>query len=145
MSTRDKALSSILGLLILATIGVIVCVSHSPPARGRFTEFYILGVEGKAEVYPEELVMGEKGRVILGIVNCEYQKMGYRVVVRIDGMQNVEIRPVVLEHEEQWEQEVSFIPAKAGDNQKVDFLLFKEGKLEPYNSLHLWVDVMEKK
>ena len=122
MSTRDKALSSILGILILAAIGVIAYVTHSPPVGERFTEFYLLGVEGKAEAYPKELVVGEEGKVLVGIVNHEYQEMDYRVVVRIDGMENQEIGPVALAHEEKWEQEVSFLPEKAGDKQEVEFL-----------------------
>ncbi len=142
MSTEDKVLSSILGLLILATIGAIVYVSHSMPGE-RFTEFYILGLEGKAEGYPRELVAGEEGRVLLRIVNREHQEMNYRLVVRIDGMEYDEIGPIVLAYEEQWKQEVSFIPEKAGENQKVEFLLFKEGEEKPYSSLYLWLEVKE--
>ena len=86
--------------------------------------------------------------MLLGIENHEYQKISYRVVVRIDGGQNVEIGPIVLEHKEKWQQEVIFIPEKAGENQgetynvKVEFLLFKQGEVEPYlKPLRLWVDV----
>jgi len=140
LSIRNKVFSSILGLLILATIVAIVYVTQSPPARGTFTEFYLLGVEGKAEGYPEGLVIGQEGRVLLGIENHEYQKMSYRVVVRMDGGQNVEIGPVVLEHEKEWEQEVSFIPGKT-----IEFLLFKEEEGEPYRSLGPFpIDVKEK-
>ena len=135
MSTRDKILSSVLGLLILAAISAIAYIITSPPPGEGFTEFYVRGVEGKAEGYPKELVVGEEVKVLLGIVNHEYQVMSYRVVMRIDGMKNEEIGPVVLEHEEEWEQEVSFIPGKMGENQGVEFLLFKEGEDEPYTTL----------
>jgi len=36
-----------------------------------FTEFYILGPEGKADNYPTDYVLGENGTVIVGIVNHE--------------------------------------------------------------------------
>ncbi len=144
MSVRDKVLSGILGLLVLATIGSIVYVGHAPPLGERFTEFYLLGVDGKAEAYPRELVVGEEGKVIVGIVNHEYQETDYRVVVRSDGMENEVIESVVLEQGEQWEQEVSFIPEKAGEKQKVEFLLFKAGDTEPYDSLLLLINVREK-
>ena len=134
MSTRDKVLSSVLGLLVLAVIGAIAYVTTSPPPGEKFTEFYILGVEGKAEGYPRELVVGEEGKVRLGIVNHEYQVMSYRVVIRIDGMQNNEIGPVALEHAEGWEQEIGFVLGKAGENQEVEFLLFREGEDEPYTT-----------
>ena len=130
---------------MLAAIGAIVYVTIFPTPGERFTEFYVVGVEGKAEGYPRELVIGEEGRVCLGIVNHEYQVMSYLVVIRIDGIQNEEIGPVLLEHEEEWKQEVGFIPEKTGENQGVEFLLFKEGEGEPYRSLGpLPLDVKEK-
>src|SRR5712692_9394248 len=36
-----------------------------------FTEFYVLGPGGKAEGYPRRLLVGEPGRVILGVINHE--------------------------------------------------------------------------
>ncbi len=82
--------------------------------------------------------------MLLGIVNHEYQEIGYRVVVRIDGMVIEEIGPLVLEYKEKWEQEVIFIPEKAGENQEVEFLLYKDGEAEPYlKPLRLWLDVTQ--
>lgn len=130
MTTREKILSNVLGLLVLTTIGAIVYVTTSPPPGERFTEFYVLGIEGKAKDYPKELVVGEEGRVLLGIVNHEYQVMSYRAVIKIDGIKNDEIGSVVLNHEEEWKQEVSFVPGKT-----IEFLLFKEEESEPYTSL----------
>jgi len=49
----------------------------------------------------------------------------------------------VLEHDEKWEGEISFVPTVAGDNQKAEFLLYKNGEREPYLKLHLWVNVKE--
>ena len=143
MSKRGKVLSSILGLLILATIGAIVYVIHSPPAGERFTEFYILGLESKAIDYPEEPRVGEEGKVIAGIINQEHETVSYRIEVRIDGMRNNEIKPIVLDDEQVWEETVSFTPDRAGEEQKVEFLLYKNGENEPYLKLHLWVNVTE--
>ena len=144
MTARNKVLSGIIALLILATISAIVYIVAFPPAGKMFTEFYILGLEGKAEGYPKELVIGQEGRVLLGIENHEYQKISYRVVVRMDGVQNVEIGPVVLEHDEQWEQEVDFTPNNVGEDQEVEFLLYKEGEVEPHDLLHLPLNVKER-
>ena len=141
MSTRDKVLSSILGLLVLAVIGAIAYVATSHPPGEKFTEFYVLGLEGKAIDYPRELKVGEEERVIVGIINREHETVSYRVEVRIDGVKNNEVGLLVLGHDEKWEGIVSFTPDRAGDSQKVEFLLFKQGESEPYGSLHLWVDV----
>jgi len=63
--------------------------------------------------------------------------------VIIDGQKNSEQGPIVLEHDEKWEEEISFVPKVAGQNQRVDFLLYKQGEGEVYQRLHLWVDVIE--
>jgi len=87
--------------------------------------------------------LGEEGKVRVGIINHEHQPVTYRVDVIIDGQKNSEQGPIVLEHDEKWEEEISFVPKVAGQNQRVDFLLYKQGEGEVYQRLHLWVDVIE--
>jgi len=137
----DRTLSIILTLTILGALGTLGFVIASPKVGERFTEFYIEGLEGKAADYPEELVMGEEGKIIMGIINREHETVTYRVEVAIDGMKNTEMGPVALDHDGEWEKIVSFTPNKAGDNQKVEFLLYRHGQSEVYQRLHLWVDV----
>ena len=69
--------------------------------------------------------------------------MGYWVEVRIDGVRNNQVGLLELEHDEEWEEIVSFTPHRAGDSQKVEFLLYNNGEGEPYLKLHLWVNVKE--
>jgi uncharacterized membrane protein len=99
-----------------------------------------LGPEGKAENYPTELKLGEEGKVIVGIVNHEGERVSYKVEVWIDGEDRDEIM-VELENEGKWEQEVGFVPQRAGEGQKVQFVLYKNG--DPYfeEPLHLWINV----
>ena len=119
-------------------------VIATPKVGERFTEFYILGQEGKAADYPSELVVGGEGRVIVGIINNERETVSYRVEVRIGGEKNSEVGPIMLEHGQRWEGEVSFVPQVPGENQKVEFLLYKDGEAEPcLRPLRLWVDVTE--
>lgn len=40
----------------------------------------------------------------------EHGTVSYRVEVMIDGVNRDEIEPIVLEHDEKWEGEVSFVP-----------------------------------
>ncbi len=49
--------------------------------------------------------------------------------------------PLALDHDEKWENEVGFVLQVVGDDQKVEFILYKNGEEEPYSSLHLWIDV----
>jgi len=137
----DRALSVILALTILGALGTLGYAIASPKVGERFTEFYIEGLEGKAIDYPKELALGEKGKVIVGIINREHETVTYRVEVAIDGAKNNEVEPVTLDHDGKWEEIVGFTPDKAGDNQKVEFLLYRQGQNEVYQRLHLWVDV----
>ena len=140
----DKTLSIIVIVAILATTGVLGYVLAAPRIEERFTEFYILGSEGKAEGYPEELVVGEETRVIMGIINREHETMSYRLEIRIDGVKNSEVGTIKLEHDEKWEKTVSFTPVKRGDNQTVELLLYKNGESEPYlKPIQLPVSVAE--
>lgn len=139
----DKVLSIILIAAILGAIGTLGYVIATPKVGEKFTEFYILGLEGKAIDYPRELKVGEEGRVIVGIINREHETVNYWVEVRIDGVRNNQVGPLELEHDEKWEGIVSFTPDRAGDSQKVEFLLYKDKEGEPYLRLHLWIDVKE--
>ena len=137
----DKTLSIILVLTILGALGMLGYTIANPKVGEGFTEFYIEGLEGKAADYPKELVMGEEGKVIVGIINREHETATYRVEVAIDGVKNNEVGPVALDHDGEWEEIVGFTPGRAGDNQKVEFLLYKQGQNEVYQRLHLRVDV----
>ena len=140
-SAWDRVLSVIVIMAVLGALGYVIAM---PRGGERFTEFYMLGEEGKAADYPGELAVGEEGRVLVGIVNQEGETMSYWVEVRIDGVKSNEVGPIVLGDEQKWEEIVSFTPDRAGDSQKVEFLLYMNEGSEPYlKPLHLWIDVKE--
>ena len=139
----DRVLSIILGLTILGALGTLGYIIVSPKVGERFTEFYILGLSGKATDYPEELAVGAEAKVIVGIINRGHEVATYRVEVVIEGVKNNEVGLVTLEHDGKWEGIVSFTPDRVGDKQKLEFLLYREGQNDVYQRLHLWVDVIE--
>ena len=139
----DKTLSIILIAAVLGAIGTFGYVAATPRLGEKFTEFYILGLDGKATDYPRELKVAEERRVIVGIINREYEAVSYQLEVRIDGVRNNGVGPLVLKHDEKREEIVSFMPDRVGDNQKVEFLLYKNGQSEPYRKLRLPIDVKE--
>lgn len=134
----DKALSIVLILAIVGAIGTLGYVIASPRVGERFTEFYVLGPEGKAEGYPTELTVGEEGRVILGITNREHEIMGYEIKIKIDGVLQQRIGPIQLEHEQGWREQVGFVPRELGEDQKVQFILYKVRRLDE-TELSLWL------
>jgi uncharacterized membrane protein len=83
--------------------------------------------------------------VTIGIVNHEHETVSYRIGITVDSVENREISAGKLTHKGKWQEIVSFIPDKSGDNQKVEFWLFKNSETEPYikDPLCLVIDVLE--
>jgi uncharacterized membrane protein len=140
----DRILSIVLIISIVLAIGMVIYVIVTPKQGEKFTEFYVLGPGGKASDYPTNLTVGEEGEVIIGIVNHEYATVTYQLEVKLNGEVIGEER-IELVHNETWESHFTFRATRTGEDQKLEFLLFKAGleEAEPYRSLHLWVDVKE--
>ena len=78
-------------ITIVGALGTLGYVIATPKVGERFTEFYILGLSGKAIDYPTELVVGEERKLIVGIINREREAATYRIEVVIDGVKNNEV------------------------------------------------------
>ena len=141
----DRALSISLVVVIVAALGCLGYVIATPKPGEKFTEFYILSIEGKAEDYPQQVILGEPVDIVIGVVNREYQPASYWVGITIDGVENSQVDIGTLAHEEKREKRVSFIPQVAGEKRKVEFHLYKNGEDEPYfeDPLRLYIDVYQ--
>ncbi|MDD5605667.1 MAG: DUF1616 domain-containing protein, partial [Dehalococcoidales bacterium] len=128
---------------IIAAVSTLVYTATNPKPGEKFSEFYILGTEGIADDYPEEITLGDSAWVTVGIVNREYEIATCNVEVLIGGDQSASLGPLELAHEEKHESRITFTPDTPGGNQKVEFLLYKNGSSDVYLDLHLWVDVIE--
>jgi len=137
----NTVVTGVLLTCLVAAIGATIYLAISPKVGEKFTEFYILGPSGKAEGYPTNLTIGESGTVILGIVNHEYERVSYRILVALNNETIATIENITINHEEKWEQRYTFIPQRAGERMKLEFLLYREDVEEPYRTLHLWVSV----
>ena len=148
-SKLDKALTIILILAILISIGTLGYVITHPKPGEAFTEFYILGPDGKADNYPTNLTLGQNGTVIIGIVNHEHRNVTYYVQIWLvnlnwdnttnstiihemypmPGWFNVTLPPVPVNIEGNWtpqfEKNYTFSINEPGKWQ-VWFLLFKD-------------------
>jgi len=170
-SPLNKTLNVILIIAIIGALGTLIYTVAVPKVGEKFTEFYILGINGKAEDYPIDFTLSSKlqvvsvqygtntpavsekwGRVTLGIVNHEQQNTTYTVVMQIDGQQVgipfqggivQNLGPIVLAPKAQWEREIGIVPQHTGENQEVELLLYKDNGTAPYLSLHLWVNVTQ--
>ncbi len=143
---QSRLSRGLIGLLVLAVIGAIatpVYLLETPKIGGKSSEFYILGPEGKADNYPSVLALGEKAEAVLVIINHENETVTYYVEVTIDGEKVEAVGPITLADEETWEGKVNFAAAKAGEKQKVEFLLYEGTKDKVDQALHLWIDVTD--
>ena len=156
-------------LIVLAAVAVSGYLAFHFKANEKFTEFYVLGPDGKAQNYPSSFAMqsgkvtsvnytngvaaaSQWGEVLLNVVNHESSTAAYSIKVCVDGQpvdlmygnttyQYYDIR---LNTNDRWNGEVGFSPAHSGQNQKVDFLLFKDGQQDPETSLSLWVNAEDR-
>jgi uncharacterized membrane protein len=144
-SKLDKTLTIILIFSILLSVTTLVYVILTPKEGEHFTEFYILGPDGKADNYPTEYMMGENGTVMVGIINHEYKPINYTIDIRLENKSlplSENQKQINLEHNMSWEEPVTFTPPFEGKNMKLEFILFNETeKTTPYRDLHLWINV----
>jgi len=100
---------------------------------------YILDAKGTEENYPTELHLGESAEVLVRIENNEHKQVNYILQIKLDG-RRIKTESKWLELGSKWEREISFTPDRIGDNQKLEFLLFKGSVREnPYRYFHLLV------
>lgn len=158
-------------VLIVLVLGASALLGYNIVATDRgesFTEFYVLGLNGKAQDYPTEIILdggqvsgvrygaandiniSERAKVTLGIVNHELQNKEYFLRVTIDseplafnyqGKNINQLGPLVLQPGEKWEQEIGLAAQNPGNDQKVEFWLFKNDINTVEHSLNLWINV----
>ncbi len=140
-SRLDKVLTILLILSIILSVSALVYVIVTPKQGEKFTEFYILGPKGKAYDYPTHVVSGNSSNVIVGVVNHEYIPVNYTMRLSFDNSTLLQ-QKVELAHNQTWEHPVSYVLNHPGDEQKLEFLLYKENNFTAsYRDLHLWVNV----
>lgn len=139
-SVLDKGLSIILIASIIISFATLTYAVVTPKTGERFTEFYILGPNGTASDYPTDLKIREEGKVIIGIVNQEFENITYCLEINFNGSLIHEEHFFLIENEK-WEISFTFNAIEIGENQKLEFLLYKDQERETYRTLHLWIKV----
>jgi uncharacterized membrane protein len=142
-NTADKIISIILALAVLGAAGTLVYDYAAPQTGEKYTDFYILGPDGRATDYTRDLAVGWSGRVVVGIINHEQEPASYRVAAKIDGRDNAALGPVTLNGGEKWEGEMAYTADRAGKNQPLEFYLYKNGSAQPsLKPLRLWINIL---
>ncbi len=130
----------ILSLILISSIIVAIYFTITPKSGEIFTEFYLLDPSGMASDYPTELKLGDYGELIVGLVNHEFENTTYRIAVNFNDHQIYDYHVFVIDTEV-WESPFTFQATEKGENQKLEFLLYKDQ--EVYRTLHLWINVQD--
>jgi uncharacterized membrane protein len=139
-SPGDRAFAGA-ALVLVAALGAAVLVASQPRGKAEaYTEFFVLGPEGRAEGYPRQVVAGEQVTLPLGVTNHEGGPRSYRIVLQAPGQSPVEVQRLDLAHTQRWQGPVTFTLADPGPAQQVEFLLYSGDAAEPYRRVHLWLD-----
>jgi uncharacterized membrane protein len=145
-SRLDRALSIILMLSILTSVSTLAYVIAVPKEGEKFTEFYLLGPNGKAVDYPISFVLGEQQPIIVGVVNHEFRNVTYDIIVQLTNSNRSTILytdKVALDNNQTWEKTINLKPDRVGTNMMMEFLLYADGNMaNPYRETHLRVSVV---
>jgi uncharacterized membrane protein len=146
-SSTEKILRIFLAISVLMLVGTVAYLSIVPHEREPFTEFYILGSDGKADNYTTEYVQGESGTVIIGVTNHEHRTVNYTLDVRLENESlplPENLKNIQLEDNTTMEEPLEITPSVEGENMELQFLLFNETEKDiPYRDLRLWINVTE--
>lgn len=137
-SKIDKILNMVLIGVIIGSFATLTYVTMKPRIGERFTEFYLLDLNGTASNYPTELNLGDSGELIVRIVNHESENIPYHIVVNFNDRQIYDY-PVFLIDTEIWERSFIFQATEKGENQKLSFILFKDQEI--FRTLNLWINI----
>ncbi len=137
----DRTLSAVLIVIIIIALLATFYIILFPSQSEKFTEFYILGENGKAGDYPSNLSLNQTGNVIVGIVNHEDTDSTYQLIIKFN-QTILKNETINLLNNEKKEIPFNFKATSAGNNQKLEFLLYKlPNNIDVYRSLHLIVNV----
>lgn len=134
--------SLLLAIVMAVLLGVPALAVALRPAE-EFTEFYVLGSEGKLESYPTELAPGETFMLTFGVANHEGKPMTYQLHFPFDQANETVLTPEIATGES-WEADLELV-APEGDagaaRTRLPFELRRPGDNEPYRLLHLFVRI----
>jgi len=137
-SARDRLVQVIVGVSLLAFVAsVTFAATTPPPADDRFTEAYLVAENDDGNLttaaVPGEYTANRSEELVLGVVNNEYERTEYEVVVRLRRVENdsvtdgteLERFSMTLEHGETREHRHELRPAETGENLRITYFIYR--------------------
>ena len=147
MKKRDLVITCTLVFIAAALVIGIIVLSILPQPGSRFTEFYLLGDQGRAASYPSSIAAGQPVSVTIGIINHEGKSAIYEIRIVAEGAIIKAVQAGTLKDGQKWENKTDFTMDKPGARQKVEFYLYMNGEPAPHikDPLTLLIDVINPK
>lgn len=138
-------------VLGLGLLSALLFIADLTIPGQRYTEFYVLGAEGRLDSYPGTLQANQTFALTIGVNNNEGRGRSYSVRALSEGDQasipeQLLGDPYVLPSlatGESWQGELRLLaPAQSGEH-VLTLHLYREGDKEPYRTLYLNVSVAD--
>lgn len=136
--TVTKALA---GALVLTLLVVVVFATTPIGSGDPYTEFYVLGSNGTASGYPENVTVNEPASVRVGIGNFENHRTTYTLVARTNETA-LATRTMTLGRGEEWTDSIPLAFDSPGRKRlRLELYAGETTDGRPYRRLWLFVDV----
>jgi uncharacterized membrane protein len=136
----DRTLSIIIIIFLITGLLGIFYIILTPNETEKYTEFYLLGQNGKAGDYPTNLTTGDSSNLTIGVVNREYSTSSYQMKI-IANNRTLKTENFTMTNGEKKEIFFKFTPENYGQY-KLEFNLYKlPDNTTVYRSLFLRVNV----
>lgn len=149
---RDASRWVIIGASALAVAITIPALyaTFGSASSGEPTTFYLLGEEGQLEYYPREATINDPVSTTVGIGNGATRQGSFRIEVWIAADINrpaplliYSEGPINIAPGKGQEWPITWRMPQAGDDQRIDFLLYVDDDPQPIRRLELVMDVVE--
>jgi uncharacterized membrane protein len=136
-------------LVALASAAILAwLVAHITAPSTQPTEFFMLGKHGQVQDYPRDAAIGSSLSITIGITHREPGEQTYLIEGWVVDRWPAERRalvvregPLTLSSGDEVIRNLTWRMSSAGDDQEVEFLLFRSDDPKPYRRLQLWLDV----
>lgn len=142
IESRSNTLASLLAVVLFVGVAGLGITAVFPVDTDEpFTEFYVLGSDGDANGYPQNLTVGESASFIVGVTNHERGEVSYTLVMSERGETLTE-EEFTVARGDTWERELRYSPDSPGQK-RVQLKLYKDSASsgDPYRQLRLVISV----
>lgn len=122
-------------------LAAVVAVVSDPSAGLESGEFYLLPGPGHGQDYPGTVRVNEEVSLRVVVVNRQPGPVDYTIRVALQGEPLAEYAGIRPGEKGKWEGEVAVTPRRAGQHQKLEYRLFRDGQAIEGSVLYIWIDV----